>query len=213
VAWALDLAREADLDGPDQSVWLDLLAADHDNFVAGLEWSLSVGAAGADAAAESALALAAALAPFWKIRGYIGLGQRWLDAALAAAGPRADPRLRAAALDGGGLLAAVRADYDAQRAYQHQSLAIWRSLGEDARIASSLGDLRSAPGPRRSSLIDSGTSSRSHQPSWMPTVSWRWPIPPERSWPRRGRQDRQLAGRPGLGGAHPGRVRRRACDV
>jgi tetratricopeptide (TPR) repeat protein len=144
VAWALDLAREADLDGPDQSVWLDLLAADHDNFVAGLEWSLSAGAAGADTAAESALALAAALAPFWKIRGYIGLGQRWLDAALAAAGPRADPRLRAAALDGGGMLAAVRADYDAQRAYQHQSLAIWRSLGEDARIASSLGDLGSA---------------------------------------------------------------------
>jgi non-specific serine/threonine protein kinase len=127
VAWVLDLAREADLDGPDQSVWLDLLAADHDNFVAGLEWSLSAGAAGADTAAESALALAAALAPFWKIRGYIGLGQRWLDAALAAAGPRADPRLRAAALDGGGMLAAVLADYDAQRAYQHQSSRSGRS--------------------------------------------------------------------------------------
>jgi hypothetical protein len=131
-------------------VWLDLLAADHDNFVAGLEWSLSAGAAGADTAAESALALAAALAPFWKIRGYIGLGQRWLDAALAAAGPRADPRLRAAALDGGGMLAAVRADYDAQRAYQHQSLAIWlaEAVGEPRSIAESLEELAEAESAR-----------------------------------------------------------------
>jgi predicted ATPase len=39
---------------------------------------------------------------FWKVRGYAGPGRRWLDAALAAAGPAAEPRLRAAALDGAG---------------------------------------------------------------------------------------------------------------
>jgi tetratricopeptide (TPR) repeat protein len=146
LGWLLDLARQADVDGPDQGAWLDLLAADHDNFVSGLEWSLSASAESQPAGpvARSALALAGALAPFWKVRGYTSLGQRWLDAALAAAGPGADPRLRAVALDGAGQLAAVRADYDAQRGYQEESLAIWRSLGEDARIASSLGDLGSA---------------------------------------------------------------------
>ena len=156
LGWLLEEAGRADLDGPDQGAWLDLLAAEHDNFVAGLEWSLSL-PAGAHTppsddkprsdrtpAAEAALTLAAALAPFWKVRGYTGLGQRWLDAALAVAGPGADARLLAAALDGAGQLAAVRADDHAQRVYQDESLAIWRSLGEDAKTASTLGDLGSA---------------------------------------------------------------------
>jgi len=77
-----------DLDGPDQSVWLDLLAADHDNFVRQPGMEPVRRPAGADTAAESALALAAALAPFWKIRGYNRPGvKRWLDTALAGAGP------------------------------------------------------------------------------------------------------------------------------
>jgi predicted ATPase/DNA-binding SARP family transcriptional activator len=163
LGWLLEFAAEADLDGPDQGAWLDLLEAELDNFRAGLEWSLAgpapaPGRAGPEAAAgrtgpapapgragpESALALAGALAPFWMVRGYIGIGRRWLDAALAAAGPGADRRLRAIALDGAGQLAAVHADFSAQRACQQESLAIWRELGEDARVASCLGDLGAA---------------------------------------------------------------------
>ena len=140
-AWALDLVRQADLDGPDQGAWLDLIAADHDNLIAALEWSLS---AVRSQAAGSALALAAGLAPFWKVRGYLNPGRRWLDDALAAAGPDADPRARAEALDGAGLLAAACAEHDAQRGYQHESLAIWRRLGQPASIAGTLADLGSA---------------------------------------------------------------------
>jgi predicted ATPase/DNA-binding SARP family transcriptional activator len=193
--WLLGYAREADLDGPDQGAWLELLEADLENFRAALAWSLdragtpaegpagmpaeapagwaarapaegpagmpaegpagmpaeapagwaasaSGGAAGsASSVTESALEIAGALAPFWMVRGHIGLGRGWLDSALAAAGPAADRRLRAIALDGAGQLAYVQADHDAQRGYQEESLVIWRSLGQDARVASCLGDL------------------------------------------------------------------------
>jgi predicted ATPase/DNA-binding SARP family transcriptional activator/Tfp pilus assembly protein PilF len=136
LGWLLDFAAEADLEGPDQGAWLDLLEAELDNFRAGLEGSLAV--------PESALALAGALAPFWIVRGYIGRGRSWLDAALAAAGPGSDRRLRAIALDGAGQLAAVHGDVAAQRAYQQESLAVWRELGDHLRVASCLGDLGAA---------------------------------------------------------------------
>jgi predicted ATPase/DNA-binding SARP family transcriptional activator/Flp pilus assembly protein TadD len=146
LGWLLEFAGQAGLDGSDQGAWLDLLDAEHGNFVAALEWSLSAPVADAGSAplSGSALALAGALAPFWVIRGYSGLGRGWLDAALAVAGPGADQRLRAIALDGAGQLASVQADHDAQRAYQLESVAIWRDLGDEARLASCLGDLGSA---------------------------------------------------------------------
>jgi predicted ATPase/DNA-binding SARP family transcriptional activator len=133
--WLIGYAGQADLDGPDLQAWLDLLEADLENIRAGLEWGL------AQPGSEQALRLAGSLAPFWQVRGHASLGRRWLNSALAAAGPGADLRLRAIALDGAGLLAGAQADHEAQRRYQQESLAIWRSLGDDVRTASSLGDL------------------------------------------------------------------------
>jgi predicted ATPase/DNA-binding SARP family transcriptional activator len=138
LAWLLDYAGQADLDGPDQEAWLDLLEADLENIRTGLEWGLT------RPGSDQALALAGAVAPFWQVRGHASLGRRWLDSALAAAGPGADPRLRAIALDGAGQLAYVQADHEAQLRYQQESLAIWRGLGDDARTASCLGELGAA---------------------------------------------------------------------
>jgi tetratricopeptide (TPR) repeat protein len=135
--WLLDLSRQADLAGTDQGAWLDMLEADLDNVRAALEWSLAAG--GPDA--EPALALASAMAPFWVVRGPVGPGRAWLDAALAAAGPDTGSRARAVALDGAAQLAAVQADHDAAQAYQRDSLELWRALGDNAKIASCLGDL------------------------------------------------------------------------
>jgi predicted ATPase/DNA-binding SARP family transcriptional activator len=136
--WLVDYAGQADLDGPDQGAWLDLLETDMENIRAGLEWGV------AQPRPEPALALAGSLAPFWMVRGHAGLGRRWLSSALAAAGPKASPRLRAIALDGAGQLAYVQSDHHAQLGYQQESLAIWRELGDDACTASCLGDLGAA---------------------------------------------------------------------
>jgi predicted ATPase/DNA-binding SARP family transcriptional activator len=141
--WLLDFAGRADLGGPDQAAWLDLLEAEVDNFGAGLERSLAPAGGNPDRDPVSALTLAGALAPFWMVRGPVALGRRVLDAALAAAGQDAGQRLRAIALDGAGRLASIQADQDAQQAYQQESLSIWRELGDDGRVASCLSDLGS----------------------------------------------------------------------
>lgn len=75
-AWLADLAGRADSDGPSQAAWLDLVQADLDNFMAGLERAVDPDADGHDAAA--ALALAGRLATFWMVRGPAGPGRRWL---------------------------------------------------------------------------------------------------------------------------------------
>jgi predicted ATPase len=138
LGWLVDYAGQADLDGSDQEAWLDLLEADLENIRVGLEWGL------VQPGSQPVLALAGSLAPFWVVRGHVGLGRRWLDSALATAGPGASPRLRAIALDGAGQLAYVQADHAAQRGYQQESLAIWRGLGDGVRTASCLGDLGAA---------------------------------------------------------------------
>jgi predicted ATPase/DNA-binding SARP family transcriptional activator/Tfp pilus assembly protein PilF len=143
LAWLLEFANEADLAGPDQAAWLDLLDAERDNFRAGLEWSLAPPDRNPDRDPALALALTGALAPFWLVRGPVAVARASLEAALTAAGPGADRRLRAIALDGAGQLASVQADPAAQEACQRESLAIWRELGDDVQIASSLGDLGS----------------------------------------------------------------------
>ncbi len=81
LAWLLGYAGQADLEGPDQEAWLDLLETDLENARAGLEWGLAQPGAG------PALELAGLLAPFWQVRGHASRGRRWLEAALDAAGP------------------------------------------------------------------------------------------------------------------------------
>jgi predicted ATPase/DNA-binding SARP family transcriptional activator len=135
LAWLLDLAGRADLDGADQSAWLDLLEADHGNFRAGLEWALTA------PQADSALALAGDLAAFWVARGHLGEGRRWLAAALGAAAAQDDPRARATALDGAAQLAHACGDFPAQQGHLRESLGIWRGLGQAAHVAHCLSEL------------------------------------------------------------------------
>ncbi len=141
LAWLLDLAREADLDGPDQATWLDVLDVEGGNVRAALDWSLDTSAHNSRRDREPAMVLAGTMAPFWAVRGPVAQGRRWLDAALAAAGTDADKRSRATALDGAAQLATVQADYDAALGYQRESLASWRDLGEPRKVARCLGDI------------------------------------------------------------------------
>jgi DNA-binding CsgD family transcriptional regulator len=111
--------------GPAARAWLDRLELEHDNLRAALEWSLTTPAVGG----ETAVRLAAALAPFWWLGGHFGEGRRWLDRALAVAPSPSAPRMRA--LHGGGWLAHFQRDSATARAFLQQSFAIAETLGDE----------------------------------------------------------------------------------
>ena len=74
------LAEEAEphLHGPEQTVWLERLECEQDNFRAVLAWTL-------DHDPDAALRCAAALSPFWETRGHYAEGRSWLERALSIA--------------------------------------------------------------------------------------------------------------------------------
>jgi tetratricopeptide (TPR) repeat protein len=87
------------------------------------------------------LRLCGALALFWQMRGHLGEGRAWCEAALAQAGAADRTVRRAKALNGAGTLARMQGDYATARAYYEQSLAIGREIGNRQGIAGSLNNL------------------------------------------------------------------------
>src|SRR5262249_55783599 len=86
LAWYVGLAERAaaELSGPQQDRWLDLLELEHSNLQAALNH--------ASPPDEAGLRLVFALWRFWYTRGYLADGRRWLEAAVAAEGGSAASR-------------------------------------------------------------------------------------------------------------------------
>jgi predicted ATPase len=135
-AYFLAFAEEAEpeLEGPDQVSWMDRLEADHDNFRAALSWLLEVGEA------ELALRMGGALWRFWKIRGHLSEGRRWLSAGLAA-GETAPAGVRARAMLVLGDLDVMQGDYPQGEENLEASLALCREAGDSRGQAQALGIL------------------------------------------------------------------------
>lgn len=129
VVWALRLAESAEphLDGPDQRVWLERLAADHPNLRAALA---------AAAPGEPAVRLATALGRFWEVRGHLSEGRQALRDVLGAGD--APPLLRARALNAAALLAQRQGDYAAARSRLEESLGLRRQAGDRLGVAAAL---------------------------------------------------------------------------
>ncbi|HEU5439158.1 MAG TPA: tetratricopeptide repeat protein [Ktedonobacterales bacterium] len=123
--------RELAVYGPDAVAWMNRLEQEHDNFRAVLSWARERGEM------ELGLRLAAALVPFWDMKGYLREGRGWLDSLLAwpsAVGePRsnidgstiaASPMTRAKALLGVGMFARRAGEYEQARKALDASLAL-----------------------------------------------------------------------------------------
>lgn len=139
LAWYLDLMQQAEpaLRGPEQQLWLERLEREHDNFRAALAWAESAGH-GLDC-----LRLAAAMYPFWEMRGYLTEGRRWLESALALAGD-ASAGIQAKGLYGLACLMVDQGD-SSQAAIRHaQALTLRRDLSDQPGMAESLAGLASA---------------------------------------------------------------------
>ena len=111
--------------GANQHVWLETLAAEHENLRAALDRY--------DGEAES-LRFAAALVLFWFIRGFYREALQRLEHTLAAReGERSRPR--AVALWGAGFLYSLFGDEERALPLLEESLALARELGDESSVA------------------------------------------------------------------------------
>lgn len=112
--------------GPRQSAWLELIAGDHDNTRAALDWLIRHDPG-------RALRLAGALGWFWFLRGLAGEGRSRLEAALDAAPQPTAARARA--LNWAGSLARHQGDYAVALDHLNEALALARQLGDVPLVA------------------------------------------------------------------------------
>lgn len=106
----------------------------YNNIRAALVWSLKHGDI------EIALRMGSVLPNFWKSRGHMSEGRRWLGETLKKAS-QAPALLRANALRAAAVLAHYQADYEVSRAFVEDSLALFRQLGDSKGVTASLNNL------------------------------------------------------------------------
>jgi non-specific serine/threonine protein kinase len=136
---ALAEDAETGLQGADQPAWLHRLERDHDNLRAALRWAAAQGDA------ETAVRLGGALWRFWLVRGYVEVGMRSLDEALAHA-ERATPLARAKAFHATSKLAREQGEYERARTLCRTSLVLFSELGDRAGVALALNTLANVAG-------------------------------------------------------------------
>jgi tetratricopeptide (TPR) repeat protein len=134
---ALAEQSEEPLAGAEAGIWLDRLDQEHDNLRTALSWAL-------DNAAEQRLALAlrlcSVLGRFWRMRGYLREGRRWLERVLATTGPH-PPALRAKVLWSAGILARMQGDLTAAAELLGEALTLYNGLDDTLGIALALTSL------------------------------------------------------------------------
>jgi len=135
-AFFFGLADEAEpeLRGARQEEWLERLETEYGNLSAALTWTLERGEA------ELGLHLSAALGEFWHLRGHLGEGRRWLEAALAKGAVLPVPA-RPRALTRAGCIAWEQGDYERSIVLSEESLALSRELGDTEGVAAALSNL------------------------------------------------------------------------
>lgn len=121
--FALAARLEPALHGPEEADLLARLQREHDNMRAALAWLTGHGRW------SDAMGLAASLHRFWRARGLVSEGRRWLRQALDHCGD-APEDLRARALHVAGWLAREQGDYAEARSAFEGSLKLHRRLGD-----------------------------------------------------------------------------------
>lgn len=128
--------------GPRQTDSLRQLDNEHDNLRVALAWAVESGNV------ELALRLAGALAHFWEVRGHIAEGQHWLKQILALP-DQPTSAIRADGLLAAGQMAFRQGDPSTAETCFRESLALWRTIGDElgtARALNALGKSLVEPG-------------------------------------------------------------------
>jgi predicted ATPase/class 3 adenylate cyclase len=129
---ALAERAEAELGGPEQSAWLDVVEADHDNLRAAIAWL---------GPREPLLRtrLAVALRRFWYVRGHLTEARRHFEEALAEGG--APPHLRQRAMSAIAATALIQGDRKEAARWATEVVDLARASGDPALLANALSNL------------------------------------------------------------------------
>jgi predicted ATPase len=106
---------------------------EHDNAIAALEW-----ASRTPEAQARALELAGTLAFFWRDRGHLELGARWLKSVLETCDAGQVSRSRAQACFGAATVSLERKRMDEASSLLDEAVALFRSLGDDSGLGRAL---------------------------------------------------------------------------
>jgi non-specific serine/threonine protein kinase len=158
--WCATLVGACPADGSSGfGPWLDRVERELDHLRACLGWLYGRGKS------EQVLRLATALVGFWRLRGHIGEGGRWLETGLtqgrSASVDSIAPGVRAEALNALGVLRMWQGSYREAQALHEEALAIWRALGDTRGEAMTrfrlgfLADKQNAGDLARGHLLDS----------------------------------------------------------
>lgn len=126
---ALGEEAEPELVGPEQHLWMERLETEHDNLRWALAWFRETGAS------EAGQRLGGALGEFWRVRGHLGEGLRWIESSLS--GEQASS-FRAKALVHGAWIAWERMDFERATAFSEEALVLSRRLEDKACAAAAL---------------------------------------------------------------------------
>ncbi len=131
----LVLEAQAQLHGPDQLRWLDRLERENRNLHTALSRFLQ------KRQIEQALLLAASLKWFWYRCGHFSDGQSWLERTIDAASSAEITVLRAKALNALGWMLFIQGKWSDARDRYHQSLKLFREMGDRPGEGATLSDL------------------------------------------------------------------------
>lgn len=126
-------AAEPALREREQRTWLDRLEEEHDNLGAALVSAAELGDP------DAGLGLAAALGPYWQLRGHFSEGRERLRVALSTSSE--DSPSMARALAEAGSLAFLQCDFQHALDRSEKSLALYRRAGDRWGVAYALGKL------------------------------------------------------------------------
>ncbi|WIG58700.1 MAG: hypothetical protein OJF49_001446 [Ktedonobacterales bacterium] len=126
------LAQRAgvDLDANESHQWFDVLESEHENLRAAIGWSLE------HADPEDVGMMVASLWRFWRVRGHLAEGRRWLELALANVSDKTP--VRAKVLQALAILSMHHQGYASAAPLVEETLALYRALNDRRGLAMTL---------------------------------------------------------------------------